>query len=72
MSAPIPLTRCSPVQMRQALELVETMKQAGIGFVPIPFVDQADRQRLMTILSSRLDLMVKVAEETVKIDSSGA
>ncbi|ADV86611.1 hypothetical protein VVMO6_01589 [Vibrio vulnificus MO6-24/O] len=32
--------------MRKNLELVETLRQAGVDFVPMPVMDKEDKQRL--------------------------
>ena len=55
-------TRCSPVQMRRMLEMVEMMKQAGIEFVPVPVLNYADRAKLALITSDRLEQIATAAE----------
>lgn len=55
-------TSCSPVQMRKALEMVEALKQAGMEFVPVPVLNDADREKLMLITASRLEQIATAAE----------
>ncbi|EML0342166.1 DUF1382 family protein [Vibrio vulnificus] len=38
--------KCDAVTMRKNLELVETLRQAGVDFVPMPVMDKEDKQRL--------------------------
>lgn len=47
--------RCDPVVMRKALEMVHTMKLAGIEFVPVPVLDNEDRLFLADMVSERLE-----------------
>jgi len=61
----ITTARCSPVQMRQALELVDMMRKAGMEFVPVPVLNPADRERLMIIMADRLT-KIEAAIEGVK------
>ena len=56
-------TRCSPVTMRKCLEIVESLKSAGRGFVPIPVLNDGDRKMLDAILTSRLDTLARAAEK---------
>ena len=51
----INLTRCGPVQMRQMLEAVDAMRQAGLAFVPIPVLNDRDRANLYATMSARLE-----------------
>jgi hypothetical protein len=55
-------TRCSPVQMRKALEMVEALKQSGMEFVPVPVLNDADREKLLLITASRLEQIATAAE----------
>jgi hypothetical protein len=56
-------TRCSPVTMRKCLEVVEALKSAGMEFVPIPVLNDGDRQMLNAILASRLETLARAAEK---------
>ena len=55
-------TRCSPVQMRKCLEIVEALKSAGMEFVPIPVLGDSDREKLNVILAGRLESLASAAE----------
>jgi hypothetical protein len=48
--------------MRKCLELVEAMKSAGLEFVPIPVLNDGDREKLNVILTGRLDTLASAAE----------
>lgn len=47
MSKPTPVQRCSPVQMRENLMMVEFLKASGISFIPIPVKDDKHRAALV-------------------------
>lgn len=57
------LKRADAVQMRQALETVAALKNAGVLFVPIPVLDNVDHTVLLATLSKRLDRMAADAEK---------
>lgn len=57
------MERCSPVEMRRALEIVDAMKTSGIKFVPIPVMNDRDQESLNKILMRRLDRMVLAAKQ---------
>ena len=48
------MDKCSPVEMRKCLEVVQVLKEAGIRFVPMPVIDDDDRQKLLRQLGLRL------------------
>ena len=50
----IVMDKCSPVEMRKCLEVVQVLKEAGIRFVPMPVIDDDDRQKLLRQLGLRL------------------
>ena len=62
------MNRAGPVAMRKALEIVESYKQAGIIFVPVPVLNGADHQRLLKLADSQLEKMLKQCEEEDKAD----
>lgn len=49
------MNKASPVEMRKALEHVDMFKRAGILFVPIPIIDDADRDALIVESFNRLN-----------------
>lgn len=48
------MNRASPVEMRKALEMVETFKQYGILFVAVPVLNADDHIALVSDVSNRL------------------
>lgn len=63
----ISTTRCSPVQMRKILVMVETMRRAGMEFVPVPVLNDQDRDKLMSIMAERLGAIAAFAEAQERI-----
>lgn len=61
------IERASPIEMRQSLELVSDLKRAGIGFIPMPYVDEAERQSLLKQLEEKLEAMADMAEEEEEV-----
>lgn len=57
------MNRASPVEMRKVLAIVETMKQAGVLFVPMPVLNQEDHEHLLTQMSMRLNQIEKECDE---------
>ena len=58
------MQRATPVQIRQSLEVVETLKKAGIRFVPIPVLNEEDFQTLISDLQYRLVKIENFSQET--------
>ena len=56
-----PLERCNPAKMRDRLSIVDSMKKAGITFVPIPVMGEEDKGKMMLLLYSRLNALEKLA-----------
>ena len=57
------IEKASPVEMRKVLEIVNQFKLAGIGFVPIPIVEQGDKEHLHGELLRRLETLESLAIE---------
>ena len=53
------MKRASPVTLRKAKYLVEEFVRAGIDFVPIPVIDQDDKNELAMDLQRRLEQIEK-------------
>ena len=53
------MKRASPVELRKAKYLVKEFVRAGIDFVPIPVVDQDDKNELAMDLQRRLERIEK-------------
>ena len=57
------MNRANPVELRKALELAHAFVLAGIDFVPIPVVDQDDKNELAMDLQRRLEQIEKEATQ---------
>ena len=58
------MNKTSPVEMRKVLVVTEGMKKAGILFVPIPVLDKDDHKKLLSIMSTRMDHILELAEKS--------
>lgn len=56
-------TRASAPEMREALEMVDALKQAGVRFVPIPTLNGQDRARLLAFAVQRLAAIEAAASQ---------
>lgn len=56
------MQKATPGEMRKCLVAVETFKQAGIRFVPMPVFDDADNDNLAEQMKERLDKMERMCE----------
>ena len=57
------MKRANAVDLRKAKYLVEEFVRAGIDFVPIPVIDQDDKNELAMDLQRRLE---KIEKETTQ------
>jgi len=48
------MNRCSPVEMRKNLELVQVLKFSGIDFVAVPVLSESQKNELFLLVSKRL------------------
>jgi hypothetical protein len=53
------MNRATAPEIRKSLEIVESLKQAGIRFVPIPVLDEEDFKKLISELLTKLDKIEK-------------
>lgn len=53
------MEKCSPVEMRKNLIIVDELKKMGLDFVAIPARDQDHKNELIAQLNEVLDGMVK-------------
>ncbi|WP_024647761.1 DUF1382 family protein [Pseudomonas syringae] len=60
------MNRTNPAQLRQALELAHAYTKAGIRFVCMPVVDEADGMNLNSQAQQRLERMALIAESAGK------
>ncbi|NNA93115.1 DUF1382 family protein [Pseudomonas gessardii] len=56
------MKRANPAQLRQSLEVANTLVKHGIRFVCIPVVDEADGMNLASQATERLERMAVIAE----------
>lgn len=52
------MEKCSPVEMRKNLEIVESFKKIGMDFVAIPARDEDHKNELITQCNAVLEDMV--------------
>ncbi len=57
------MNRANPADLRAALALANTLARVGIDFVPIPVIDQDDKNELAMAVQARLAKMEKEADE---------
>lgn len=60
------ITRASPVELRKALQLANIFVRAGIRFVPMPVLDDAEHDRLAAECMAKLDQIEAAAEQGEK------
>ena len=56
------MKRANPAQLRQSLEVANTLVKHGIRFVCIPVVDESDFLNLASQATERLERMALIAE----------
>lgn len=56
------MKRANPAQLRQSLEMANTMVKHGIRFVCMPVVDEADLANLASQAAERFDRLALIAE----------
>ena len=56
------MKRANPAQLRQSLEVANTLVKHGIRFVCMPVVDEADGMNLARQAAERLERMALIAE----------
>ena len=52
------MERCSPVEMRKNLEVVEQFRKDGIDFVPVPVKDADHKKELLTQVFDTFDVLI--------------
>lgn len=57
------MNKCSPVEMRKNLDVVEQFKLAGIDFVPMPVKDELHKANLVFQADAILDGLANDAED---------
>ena len=56
------MKRATPVETRKCLQAVEAFKQAGIRFIPMPVLDDADNDALAGQMKERLEKIERMCE----------
>ena len=56
------MKRANPAQLRQSLEMANTMAKHGIRFVCMPVVDEADMANLASQAAERFERLALIAE----------
>jgi len=64
------IEKCSPVEMRKNLEVVEQFKRAGIDFVAIPVRDSARKDEMIALGKKILEEMAVYAESVINQEES--
>ena len=57
------MKRASPVEMRENLALVESLRRAGIDFVPVIVLSDDHREAMIGSLLSNLNDLIQQAEK---------
>ena len=56
------MKKATPVEMKTMMDAVLLLKKAGIPFVPVPALDDADNDRLVADAAARLEYLMDLAE----------
>ncbi len=56
------MNKCSPVEMRKNLEVVDTFKKHGIDFVAVPVMDSDHKNKLIAQSHKIFEDMIEKAE----------
>lgn len=56
------MERASPVELRKAIDMANALVEAGLSFVPVPVLDDADREALVAQAMARMDILASEAE----------
>lgn len=57
------MKRANPADLRRAADVAHTYVKAGILFVPMPALDQADHDELVAQSADRLERLAQAAEQ---------
>lgn len=60
--------RAKATDLRRDLEIAQIFTRAGIGFVPMPVLNEKDKSNLITIMTKRLTLFESMLDEQEKND----
>lgn len=57
------MNRANPADLRRAADMAQRFVKAGILFVPMPALDQADHDALVAQSAERLEKMAQMADQ---------
>lgn len=57
------MNRANPAGLRKALEAANTMAKAGVMFICMPVLNEADGHQLVAQAAQRFEQLIKQAEE---------
>lgn len=57
------MNRANPAGLRKALEAANTMAKAGVMFICMPVLNEADGHQLVAQAAQRFEQLIKHAEE---------
>ena len=60
------MNKTSPIELRESLKLSKELVSLGIGFVPIPYENEKQRQKLMSALDLWLQKLADLIEKQEK------
>lgn len=61
------MNRANPVQLRKSLEVAHAFAKAGINFVCMPVVDEADHSNLASQAIERMERIAVIAESKERL-----
>ena len=53
------MNRANPADLRRALEYAQLLAKSGIDFIPVPVLNEKDREALISDVEQRLRLLEK-------------
>ncbi len=56
------MIKCSPVEMRKNLQVVEQFRKDGVDFVPVPVKDADHKKQLLEQVFDAFDVLINNAE----------
>lgn len=56
------MKKCSPVEMRKNLVIVDQLRMAGIDFVPVPVKSQEHKYELIVLVQNAFEELLKDCE----------
>ena len=63
------MERATAPQICKSMEAANVMKNAGIRFIPMTVIDDADHASCLTEMMRRMELIVELTESTESLDN---